>query len=115
MVADFGKQTKEDGAEGGDGAADVVTEACPGGAEQGGKERREIHGEEGEGALAKPDQREPAQQAGVVARDAISADYSQKIDEKGRGNRGAIADQTREPAGKEIAKDGGGDDQVHRR
>ena len=49
--ADLGEEAEGDGADRGDDAADIVRESRAGGTEERREERREAHGEEGEGAL----------------------------------------------------------------
>ena len=111
MVAQAaGKEAEEDGAEGGGDAPDIVTEAGAGGAQEGGKERGQVHGEESEAALAKADKREPAEQGGMVARDAIGPEQDQEVAQEHRGDGRAVTQTAGEPGGEEIAEDGGADD-----
>jgi len=67
IIANRREQAKEYRAKGSGDATDVVAKPRPRGAEQRGEKGWQIHGEEGKGTLAKPDQREPAQQGDMVA------------------------------------------------
>lgn len=113
MVAYFRKQAEKNRSNRRGDAPNVIAETSTGGSQQGRKQRRQIHGKQRKNALAKSNQGKPAHQCTIIMRLPIGADHGGEISNEGHGNRGAVTDNPREPAGKKVSENGGADDEIH--
>src|SRR2546430_13976685 len=106
MISDVRQKPKENRSESSHAPADIVTKAGAGRAEQSGKQRRQVHGEQRESALTKANQRKPVQEHGMIARHGVSSEHDKKIAQESKADSGAVANHPGHPSAKEITQNG---------
>src|SRR2546423_770938 len=105
MVAYRRAQTEKDRTESGDSSPDVITEPSPSRAQQCREQRRQIHGEQRKQTLKEADERQPAEQRVVAARDAVGRKHHHEIAKAHPNNGLPVTYNSSKRAGEEISKD----------
>src|SRR5512138_3033494 len=104
MIPYTGEQTEEHRPERCQDPSDVITETRAGRSEQGGKERRQVHREQGEATLAKADERHARKETLVSTWHGIGRHHNDEVCEEAPANGGTVSHKSRDPGSYKVSQ-----------